>query len=369
MFDASCEVAIVGAGPAGALAGILLARQGRRVVLIERSAWPREKTCGGCLSAGAVAVLKRAGLADVLVHAQPLHRVRWHVGSRCLDLPTPGGYALARSEFDALLVEHARAAGCTFLPGTSALLEGKTPCAAQRTLTLHSGGTTQTLRASAVLAADGIAGTSLAKQDWARWELSAESYIGVAATCASFPDPPPRGEIHMHAGPGGYVGLVRLPDGRIHVAAAISPAAARRAGSPAAVMAQILGASGRPAPVDLPRLHGTPYLSRHRNALGAHRVLAIGDACSYVEPFTGEGIAWALKSAEAVVALLPPAEAPWPDELPHRWLELHREVLARSQWLCRTLRPMMHAPALAAAGLIVGNALPPLRRLIAAQCS
>ena len=108
-------------------------------------------------------------------------------------------------------------------------------------------------------------------------------------------------------------------------------------------------------------------MTRQRRALGGHRVLVLGDACSYVEPFTGEGIAWALRTAAAIVPMLPAAGGSWPGDLPRRWLEVHRGVVGRQQWLCRALRPMMHAPALAAAGIAVGNVIEPLRRFIAAK--
>lgn len=362
------DVAVVGAGPAGALAATLLARQRRKVVLLEKAPWPREKTCGGCISAAAIGVLQRAGLGGVLATAEPLHLARWHVGRQRLDLRIGRGAAMPRHEFDTALVAQAVLAGCTFLPATSATLEGQAGPGEHRTLVLTQGNTVRSLCAAVVLAADGIVGTLLANQAWAQWELATGSFFGVAATSTSFPHPPPKGQIHMHAGPGGYVGLVRWADGRTHLAAALSPEAARGTGGPVALIARILNSTGQAVPGDLAGLHGTAYLTRHRKALGAHRVLTLGDACSYIEPFTGEGIAWALKSAEAVVALLPPVGAPWPEDLPDRWLELHRQVVARSQWLCRVLRPMMHRPTLAAAGLRVGQALPMLKRfLIAAQ--
>ena len=105
----------------------------------------------------------------------------------------------------------------------------------------------------------------------------------------------------MHLGAGGYVGLTRCGEGEVHVAAALSVKATRAAGGPVGKMMEILRETG----VDVSRMKvlGTPLLSRRREVAG-NRVLAIGDACGYVEPFTGEGIAWALRGAVGAAELL-----------------------------------------------------------------
>src|ERR671917_123538 len=58
------EVLIVGAGPAGAIAALMLARAGVRVLLVDRARFPRDKLCGDTLNPGALRVLERAGLRD-----------------------------------------------------------------------------------------------------------------------------------------------------------------------------------------------------------------------------------------------------------------------------------------------------------------
>src|SRR5689334_9830101 len=58
----SADVLIAGAGPAGSAAAICLARAGRRVILCDRSEFPRDKACGDGLIADAIAALTRLGL-------------------------------------------------------------------------------------------------------------------------------------------------------------------------------------------------------------------------------------------------------------------------------------------------------------------
>ncbi|MEK6373409.1 MAG: FAD-dependent oxidoreductase [Acidobacteriota bacterium] len=56
------DVAIVGGGPAGAMAALHLARAGRSVVILERESYPREKVCGDALIPDSIRVLGRAGV-------------------------------------------------------------------------------------------------------------------------------------------------------------------------------------------------------------------------------------------------------------------------------------------------------------------
>lgn len=69
------DVAIVGAGPAGAASAIHLARGGQRVVVVDRSAFPRDKPCAEYLSPAAEPLLRALGIADLLDAGSP-HRLR-----------------------------------------------------------------------------------------------------------------------------------------------------------------------------------------------------------------------------------------------------------------------------------------------------
>jgi flavin-dependent dehydrogenase len=363
------DVAILGAGPAGGFAAAILSKAGRRVLLIERSAWPREKVCGGCLNAVAIRHLTDAGLGAALAGAARVDHVAWHVGNRSLHLAAPGGAAVLRSELDSGIVAAAIERGCTFLPGVSAFLLPAESAVAFRALRLRAGDDEVTVSARAVLACDGIGGTSLAAEPWARWKISRGAWMGVSTTCHGGPMELEPGAIHMHVGQGGYVGLVRLSDERTHLAAALDPAACRRAGGPGPLIETILSSSNCPAPPDLQgaKFRGAGELTRRRDRLGGYRVLAVGDACGYVEPFTGEGMAWAIAGARQAVDLLPAPDAEWPNDLADQWHARHAATIVRRQRWCRGLRPMMHHPALAGAGLRMGRAAPPVGNFLASR--
>jgi flavin-dependent dehydrogenase len=108
------DVLVIGAGPAGSACAWALARGGRRVVLADQHAFPRDKVCGDGLIPDAMAALARIGALDaVLAVAQPVRHVRC-IGSRGGQVDVPGTMAvLPRRELDHILYRHALAAGAT----------------------------------------------------------------------------------------------------------------------------------------------------------------------------------------------------------------------------------------------------------------
>ncbi len=345
------DVIVVGAGPAGSVASALLAARGQRVLLVERSRWPRDKTCGGCLNALAVGLLQRIGLGGALRGGAGIERALWRVGRRSLVMDVPGGVAVDRAQFDAALVGEAMNRGCAFRSGVSARLL-PTSDSGLRRVALGLGERMQVVRAGVVLACDGINGTLLKEEPWAAWRVGGRSWIGVGTTGAG---DLPAGTIRMDVGRGGYVGRVRLGDGRVHLAAALDPAACRGSGGPERLIRRILSPDDRHVMEGERHFIATGRLTRRRRRLGDKRVLAVGDACGYVEPFTGEGMAWAILGAMEAAGLL--AEG-WTTELPRRWKRRHRRRIERRQRWCRWLRPMMHHPPLAGMGMALGRAIP-----------
>ncbi len=175
----------------------------------------------------------------------------------------------------------------------------------------------------------------------------------------------------MNVGTGGYVGLARYGDGRTHLAAAIDPAQCRAAGGPAPLIQKILHECRVPIPPQLheSKFHGTGLLTRQRAAIGGHRVLAVGDACGYVEPFTGEGIAWAIRGAREVVDLLPKSMNHWPTHLPEASAQRHRATIGTQQRWCRLLRRTLRYPSLASCTIALAAVLPGLGRALAQHIS
>ena len=108
----SCDVLVVGAGPAGSAAATLLARQGWDVVQIDQRQFPREKVCGDGLIPDSHAALKALGVLDeVMAKAQHVSHVRC-TGPRGGQLDVPATLAvLPRKELDEILCRNAVSSG------------------------------------------------------------------------------------------------------------------------------------------------------------------------------------------------------------------------------------------------------------------
>lgn len=344
----SWDVIAVGAGPAGALAALCLARWGASVLLVDRAAFPRGKVCGSCLNLRALATLETAGLGGLVgrLGAVPLSGLRLGTDGGSAFVPLPGGAVLSRAALDAALVQAAVRAGADFLPGTRARLRGNR--VAVREVTLRQDGRTVQAAARVVLAAGGLGGGPLARDAGLDNVVEAGARIGAGAVAPRSPAWYEPGTIFMACGAGGYAGLVRLEDGTLDIAAALDPAAVKQAGGLGPAVAAILSATGWPPVPGLAQLpwHGTPLLTQHAVRPAAERLFLLGDAAGYIEPFTGEGIAWALASGAAVAPLAHRACDGWDPGLARAWCSLYRATVGRRQWVCRAVAAVLRRPAL-----------------------
>jgi len=129
------DALIIGAGPAGSSAAILLAMAGWSVGLVEKQSFPRRKVCGECLAASNLPLLDALGIgAEFMAQAGPeLRRVAVMRDKRCViaDLPPaihprhPWGRALGRETLDTLLLERARTLGVAIIqPWTVQKVDG-----------------------------------------------------------------------------------------------------------------------------------------------------------------------------------------------------------------------------------------------------
>lgn len=370
------DALIIGAGVAGTLAAREAARCGLQTLIVERKQIPRDKVCGGCLNARAVAVLDALGLEHVLhdLAAPEISEIQIYRGGERLVLPLPAGRAILRSEFDAALLAAALKAGANVLSQTTAeVAEETSPHESFRTVQLQAeAGSAYTVRARVVIVADGLGHPSLQRLPEFFSRIAPQSRIGLGGVLhgahAFIPDEFSRGTIFMGVDAGGYVGLVRTGETTLNLAAAVDRHRLQQAGGKSSEMvAEILRRAGLPPPEGLTdlRWHGTAGLTRVTSRLAARRLFIVGDAAGYIEPFTGEGMAWAALSARALIPWITPAAGEWRDEYIAGWTRQHRLLIGSQQLTCRMLAEVLRRPLLAAAAMKLASSFPGITRRLA----
>lgn len=349
-LDSDFDVVVAGAGPAGSLAARGLAGRGAKVLLADRASFPRWKVCGACLGPGASAALEATGLSELprRLRAVPLAYLTLASGGRQARIALHGNRALSREALDASLVEAAVAAGAQFRAGCRVSLEEPVGGGGLE-VALH-GAQDGVVRVGALVDATGLAGGLCGPKP----DVSVRSRVGLGAVFEEAPSDLLPGDLRMVVAPVGYAGFVRDERDRLTVAAAVD-APALHGRSPADVVADILRAScaSDGAPVvsafDLSSpLHGwrgTPLLTRRMSVPARPGIFRIGDAAGYVEPFTGEGMGWAMGAALAVV---PFVEA-WLSgraDAGTAWVRASETHAVATQRFCRAVSWALRRPSL-----------------------
>jgi 2-polyprenyl-6-methoxyphenol hydroxylase-like FAD-dependent oxidoreductase len=249
--------------------------------------------------------------------------------------------ALSREAFDARLLDEAVRAGVEFRPRIAVNRESELPRQAQITIV-----------------ATGLAGTDTPAGSYSRIGagvvMPAQAATGLYQPHA----------VYMAVGRGGYVGLVRVEDGRLDVAAAFDPAFVKSAGGLGAAAEVVLREVDWPVPSGLATAdwRGTPALTRRPARVAGGRVFRVGDAAGYVEPFTGEGLAWAVMSAAAVAPIAARAVRGWDESLARDWERVHRRLIGPRQRLCRMVASGLRSPLLTGLAIRVLGIAPVLAR-------
>jgi 2-polyprenyl-6-methoxyphenol hydroxylase-like FAD-dependent oxidoreductase len=348
------DALVIGAGPAGAATAILLKSAGWRVILVEKSVYPRQKVCGECLSAAALALLDRLGVgAAIRDRAGPeLRRVGWMNGDStliarlppCTEGPHPYGRALGRDELDEILVARAGALGVDLIqPGQVRSVRGELgdfECDIQVPAHARSGRSTLTRRVSIVVDAHGSweAGPTGAAQTASRTPRRGSDLFGFKA---SFQNATlPQGLLPVVSFRGGYGGMVLAEDGRLTLAGCIRRDTlggwrGRLPGASAGTAFELyLRASCRGVRDILAgALRSGPWLSigplRPQSRLqGPDRLFPVGNAAGETHPLIGEGMSMALQSAFLLAAYLVAQPVRAIDAA--RALEIHRAY--RAAW-------------------------------------
>ncbi len=319
MFD----VAVVGSGPAGASCAAFCAMAGMRTLLLEREKFPREKVCGDCLNPACKPVLERLGLTSDL-RASPygkLGRVDFiAIGGHTvsIDLPHNAEIAIKRSLFDQLLMQRAARAGAEVRDG--ATVTSVEPMSGWR---IKAGGEAITTRA--LVAADGRNST-IARLLGLMPRIEKER----VALQTHLPLPKDFGErIVLQFLPQGYSGQAPVSDHQLNLCLV---------GKPQSMPALRAWAESRFGVSPNHSWRTITPLRRESISPGHHGLFFVGDAARVVEPFTGEGIFYALRSGELAAESL----ATNRDDYANAHEKLYRGRL----WINRIARTAVLSPRL-----------------------
>ena len=365
---------VIGAGVAGTATAIQTSKLGLQTLLVEAKAFPREKVCGGCLNQRAQAVLRRLGVLDELLArgACSLDKVEYRTPSLAIRWHLPPLVSVGRATLDGLLVENAIAGGAHFLPSTTAKIVAvqdqahveKPPTRSVELRSPSQGAVT--ICSKVVIAADGLTRSSQQNTDL-RTKVADKGRIGVQflvpSECIRMEEP---NQLTMIIGSEGYVGMCEIDGGRWDVAAAIDPKHLSNQTRPSHVVENILRECSLP---DIENIHeisslATPSLTRTTSQSAQYRLFLVGDALGYIEPFTGEGMAWSLQTSELVLPFIERAYQGWSEDLIASWDRQLKISIRRRQWICRFLSAATRMPRTASLLLRLCDAVPPVRNML-----
>jgi menaquinone-9 beta-reductase len=318
------DALVVGAGPGGSTTAFYLARAGLDVMLVERSAFPREKVCGDGLTPRAVKALTRMGV-DVEAPGFERHNgLRIYSRKVTLELPWPTlrsfpGYGLmrTRAEFDELLARRAEKAGAVLRERTEAvapIVEGGWVTGATLRSADEPDAEPAEVRARFVIASDGassrFAGQAGVRRDPHRpLGIAARRYYRTSRQAG------PWLEVWMDLWEGdailpGYGWVFPLGDGTVNVGAGLlntfknfkDVSAQRLFDAFVRMLPPTFGIDEGSA--DGRVLSGPLPMGFNRTPSAVPGLLLVGDAAGLVNPFNGEGIAYAMESGELAAELV-----------------------------------------------------------------
>jgi geranylgeranyl reductase family protein len=372
------EVLVVGAGPAGVAAGLTARRLGLDALVVDRARFPRDKTCGDGLTAGALRGLEALGfdarplpsyarVAETVLVTPSGRRVR-------LPLPPDGEHAavVPRAELDAALVRHARSSGVEVREGAGVVsvreeatgvrceLDDGGSCTARWVIAAdgHYSATRRLLEASRATGREPVG--HAAAPDLGTWQAFRQYFRGVADDrLFVFFD---RDLLP------GYAWVFPIGGGRANVGFGVLRDR-RGAASGKQLAARWRDVVTRPAMLDVLGRHAEPDGTRRAWPIPARydparlvsgRVLFAGDAAGVVDPMTGEGIAQALGTGTSAARAI--ARDATPHAVAARYCRDVGRSLGRDLRFASILQQVLRTPVGAEAAMTAAGATPWTRR-------
>lgn len=363
------DVAIAGAGPAGAFAATLLARAGLKVRVFDRARFPRHKLCGDTLNPGALAVLRRhADIASLVERSDPIHgmRLTGPGGVRVDGVYGNGinGRSITRSVLDQWLIDRATEAGAQVeqeVTVRGALMSDGRVSGLELA---GRDGRAITHTARIVIAADGrrsalAIGRGLSRQPRRprRWAIGSY-FTGVTGMTSV-------GEMHVRRGH--YIGVAPVPGGLTNVCLVVphESSSDRPLSNPAHALIAAVNADPELAPrftsaraIDAPVMLGP--MAVDSAVAGEPGLLLAGDAAGFIDPMTGDGLRFALMGAELASAIVQETlTGAVAIDRAHLELARRRHHAFHSKWrFNRALRSLVASPGSVSAAAVTARVWP-----------
>ena len=301
---------IIGAGPAGSAAAIILSRSGVAPRLIERRRESQAGVCGGFLGWSGIAALRALGVDAWALGAQPISRFRFVAGARQVEASLPFTAAgISRRTLDAALLRAAEEAGAAISLGRAV----RAAEAGGRRVRLDNG---EELDADALFLATGKHELRGLPRSFTRSSAGLRTSLPVDGGRSEAL----RGVVEMHLFNDGYAGLLLQDDGSANLCLSVGSERLSQAGGVPALLAQLMDEApcfaerlGGKVPLHFDAVAGVPYGWRARR--GTAGLFRIGDQGAVTASLAGDGIAIALASgmnaARAFIQGGPQAAVDW----------------------------------------------------------
>lgn len=350
------DLAIVGAGPAGASCAAFAARAGLRVLVLEREKFPREKVCGDCLNPSCWPVLRRLQIAQ-RVHALPhgkLDRVEFiAIGGGKVHVDLPRGenseIAVKRSLFDELLLSRAREVGAIVREETIVSAIDKERWGDWKIDIVHD-----IVRAKVLVAADGRNSTIARLRNLLprpqRERVALQSHIPLPNDFGN--------RVVLQFLPQGYSGQAPVNDRELNVCLV---------GKPSSIGELKTWAEKHFAVSPWHTWRTITPLTRAPIAPAHENLFFIGDAARVVEPFTGEGIYYALRSGELAANAIVDVVTETRQSTLSEFTRAHARMYRGRLWINQLARAAVLSPRIASAFVHAAKIQPRVLRLLTAK--
>jgi flavin-dependent dehydrogenase len=287
------DVIVVGGGPAGSVAAASCAQAGFSVALFEHKTFPRHKVCGDVINPGCWPIFESLDVAGK-IRALPQHAVTaaqfTTSDGAMVDVPMRA-CTIRRSELDTALLQHARTCGVTVFEGEAV----RDIARSSEVFTSND----RYIASRGIIGADGRHSVVATRAGLRR----GTGRNGHIAFQADFRAPTTMNDaVQLHLFPNGYCGVVRVDGERVNVCIVTDRAGARNHDDCEALFERTVCQNRQfralgIAPEPLGPLQSVHPLVTSLNVPHRDRVWLVGDALRTTEPFTGQGIFFALQTA------------------------------------------------------------------------